>query len=126
MSINSQICITISNFANILCVHQRTLRIWDKEGILTPSRTNKNRRYYTTEDIEKGKLILFLTRNLFLNLSGVKMILGLLKYNDIVYKDSISYLNKIAISVNIDTNIQYNNINKNSKRGRKIKIAKNP
>jgi len=36
--------IGINNFAEILGVHQRTLRIWDKEGVLVPSRTNKKQK----------------------------------------------------------------------------------
>ena len=53
----------ISAMATALNVHQRTLRIYDGEGILIPQRTEKNRRNYSLDDLEKAKLILFLTRN---------------------------------------------------------------
>ena len=69
----------IGSVAQSLGVHQRTLRIYDQEGILSPQRSAKNRRYYSFDDFEKAKLILFLTRNLALNLSGVKIILAMLE-----------------------------------------------
>ena len=114
----------ISSVAQALNVHQRTLRIYDKEGILTPQRTDKNRRNYTLDDLEKAKLILFLTRNLALNLSGVKIILKILEENKIEPKNYIEYIDKIAKLANIDTSTQENNIQKTSKRGRKSIEAK--
>ena len=73
----------ISSIATALNVHQRTLRIYDKEGILSPNRSQKNRRNYSLDDLEKARLVLFLTRNLALNLSGVKIILAMLEENKI-------------------------------------------
>lgn len=69
----------ISVIADILEVHQRTLRIYDDENILVPSRSSKNRRLYSFNDLEKGKFIKHLTRNLGVNLAGVKIALVLLK-----------------------------------------------
>lgn len=111
----------ISSMAAALNVHQRTLRIYDKEGILSPQRTDKNRRNYSLNDLEKAKLVLFLTRNLALNLSGVKIILTILEQNKIKPQNYIEYINKMAKLSNIDTNIQEDNIKKTSKRGRKPK-----
>ena len=109
----------ISSVAQTLNIHQRTLRIYDKEGILSPKRTDKNRRNYSIDDLERAKLILFLTRNLALNLSGVKIILKILEENNIEPKDYIKYVDKIAKLANINTNVQEDNIKKTSKRGRK-------
>lgn len=111
----------ISAIAQALNVHQRTLRIYDKEGILRPQRSDKNRRNYSLDDLEKAKLVLFLTRNLALNLSGVKIILKILEENKIEPKNYIEYIDKIAKLANIDTTEQENNIQKTSKRGRKLK-----
>ncbi len=109
----------ISSVAQTLNIHQRTLRIYDKEGILSPKRTDKNRRNYSIDDLERAKLILFITRNLALNLSGVKIILKILEENNIEPKDYIKYIDKIAKLANINTNVQEDNIKKTSKRGRK-------
>ena len=114
----------ISVLSNLLNVHQRTLRIYDNEGILSPKRTAKNRRNYSLDDLEKAKLILFLTRNLALNLSGVKIILAILEKNKVKPMEYISYIEKIAKQAGIDTKIQENNIEKTSKRGRKPKSEK--
>lgn len=111
----------IGSFAQSLNIHPRTLRIYDKEKILCPKRSIKNRRYYSIDDFEKAKLIQFLTKNLALNLSGVKIMLALLQQNKVKIEDSISYINKIARIANIDLSVQEENITKTSKRGRKIK-----
>ena len=111
----------IGSVASILDVHPRTLRIYDKEGILCPSRSRKNRRNYSLNDLEKARLILFLTRNLALNLSGVKIILAMLEEKNIPPIEYIPYINKIAKKAKIDTKEQETNIEKTSKRGRKPK-----
>jgi len=64
----------ISVVADILQVHQRTLRIYDDENILVPSRSPKNRRLYSFNDIERGKFVQYLTRELGINLAGIKII----------------------------------------------------
>lgn len=107
--------------SQIINVHQRTLRIYDKEGVLVPKRTYKNRRYYTLSDIQKGKFIQFFTRNLSLNITAVKIILALLEKNNIEPKNYTSCINEITKNWNIDENIQKENIIKNSRRGRKKK-----
>lgn len=104
--------------ADILKVHKRTLRIYDKEGLLTPKRTSKNRRMYAYDDLEKARLILFLTRNLALNLLGAKMILGMLEEYSIKPKDYITFVQKIAKKQKIN---EQENIEKTKKRGRKLK-----
>ena len=114
----------ISTIAQVLNVHQRTLRIYDAEGILTPKRSDKNRRNYCLDDIEKGKVILFLTRNLALNLSGVKIILSMLEKNNIKPSNYMNYIQEIAKNAGIDINAQESNVAKTSKRGRKPKALK--
>ena len=114
----------ISTIASALNVHQRTLRIYDNEGILSPKRTDKNRRNQSLDDLEKAKLITYLTRNLALNLSGVKIILAMLEKNKVKPADYIKYIEKIAKQAGINTEIQETNIAKTSKRGRKPKSEK--
>lgn len=121
-SINTSLAILpISSIATALNVHQRTLRIYDKEGILSPNRSTKNRRNYSLDDLEKARLVLFLTRNLALNLSGVKIILAMLEEQKVKPAQYLDYINKIAKKAKIDTDIQKTNIAKTSKRGRKPK-----
>ncbi|NPA57766.1 MAG: helix-turn-helix transcriptional regulator [Aquificae bacterium] len=56
-------------------IHPQTLRLYEREGLLTPSRTEGRTRLYSQEDIEKLEFILFLTRELGVNLAGVDTIL---------------------------------------------------
>ena len=109
----------ISVLSQLLNVHQRTLRIYDDEGILVPSRNLKNRRLYSQNDIEKAKLILYLMRNLALNLAGVKAILGLFDELNIKPKDYLKLIEKVSIKNNFN---EQENIIKCSKRGRKAKV----
>ncbi|MEJ5172291.1 MAG: helix-turn-helix transcriptional regulator [Hydrogenothermaceae bacterium] len=56
-------------------IHPQTLRLYEKEGLLVPSRTEGRTRLYSEEDLEKLEFILFLTRELGVNLAGVDAIL---------------------------------------------------
>lgn len=66
---------TISAVADYYGVHQQTLRMYEREGLLTPSRSVGNVRLYTEEDIDRLEVILQLTRELGVNLAGVEIIL---------------------------------------------------
>jgi len=68
---------TISNVASTYDVHPQTLRLYDRQGLLSPSRSQGNTRLYTNEDIERLELILNLTRDLGVNLAGVEIILNM-------------------------------------------------
>lgn len=118
---NSTPILSIGTLADSLGVHQRTLRIYDKEGLLCPKRTSKNRRSYSLDDLEKAKVILFLTRNLALNLAGVKVILTILEKNKVEPKDYLDYVQKIAQDSSIDIALQESNLEKSAKKGRRTK-----
>ncbi|SHO80837.1 HspR, transcriptional repressor of DnaK operon [hydrothermal vent metagenome] len=67
----------ISVVASMLDIHPQTLRQYEKEGLIKPSRTQGRIRLYSQKDIEKIKMVLRLTRNLGVNISGVDIILQL-------------------------------------------------
>lgn len=114
----------ISTIASVLGVHQRTLRIYDNEGILSPKRSEKNRRNYSFNDLEKAKAIAFLTKNLAVNLAGIKIIFSILDNMNIRPCEYYNFIEKIAKEAGINTEIQEENITKNSNRGRKPKNNK--
>lgn len=58
-------------------LHPQTLRLYEKDGLLRPSRTEGNTRLYSDGDLERLELILNLTRNLGVNLAGVEVILNM-------------------------------------------------
>src|SRR5262249_7604785 len=67
----------ISAVAETYGIHPQTLRLYEREGLLKPSRSEGNTRLYTQEDIERLELILNLTRELGVNLAGVEVILNM-------------------------------------------------
>lgn len=68
---------TISAVADHYGIHQQTLRLYEREGLLKPSRTEGNIRYYSDQDMERLQVILGLTRDLGVNLAGVEIILNM-------------------------------------------------
>jgi MerR family transcriptional regulator/heat shock protein HspR len=73
----SQGAYVISVVADRFQVHPQTLRLYEREGLLKPSRTEGNTRLYTEGDLERLELILNLTRDLGVNLAGVEIILNM-------------------------------------------------
>lgn len=67
----------ISNVARTYNVHPQTLRLYEREGLLKPSRSEGNTRLYSEDDLEQLELILNLTRDLGVNLAGVEVILNM-------------------------------------------------
>lgn len=67
----------ISVVADRYQIHPQTLRLYERQGLLKPSRTVGNTRLYTESDLERLELILNLTRDLGVNLAGVEVILNL-------------------------------------------------
>src|SRR5438105_11437540 len=67
----------ISSVAEQYDIHPQTLRLYEREGLLKPSRSDGNTRLYTDEDLERLEVILHLTRDLGVNLAGVEIILNM-------------------------------------------------
>ena len=67
----------ISAVAEQYGIHPQTLRLYEREGLLTPSRSDGNTRLYTDADVERLEVILKLTRDLGVNLAGVEIILNM-------------------------------------------------
>ena len=67
----------ISSVAEMYGIHPQTLRLYEREGLLKPSRTEGNTRLYTDEDLERLEIILSLARDLGVNISGIAIILQL-------------------------------------------------
>lgn len=65
----------ISAVAEMYEIHPQTLRMYEREGLLKPSRTEGNTRLYTDEDLERLEFILNLARDLGVNIAGIAIIL---------------------------------------------------
>ena len=69
----------ISAVAESYGVHPQTLRLYEREGLLKPSRTDGNTRLYSEDDLRQLEVILNLTRELGVNLAGVEIVLNMRK-----------------------------------------------
>jgi MerR family transcriptional regulator/heat shock protein HspR len=67
----------ISIVAELLGIHPQTLRHYEREGLVVPSRTSGKIRVYSQKDIDDLKLVIRLTRELGVNLAGVDVVLQL-------------------------------------------------
>jgi len=65
----------ISSVAEMYGIHPQTLRLYEREGLLKPSRTEGNTRLYTEEDLQRLEFILSLARDLGVNIAGMAIIL---------------------------------------------------
>lgn len=77
----------ISAVAEMYNIHPQTLRLYEREGLLIPSRSEGNTRFYTDEDLEALETILNLTRDLGVNLAGVEIILNMRKRMEEMQKE---------------------------------------
>lgn len=68
---------SISAVAKMFSVHQQTIRLYEKEGLLTPKRSEGNTRLFSEDDVNRLEEIIYLTHQLGINLAGVEMILKL-------------------------------------------------
>ena len=77
MKKRSKAAYMISSVAEQYQIHPQTLRLYEREGLLKPSRSDGNTRLYTDDDLERLEVILKLTRDLGVNLAGVEIILNM-------------------------------------------------
>ncbi len=69
----------ISAVAKMLDVHQQTIRVYEKEGLINPRRTTGGTRIFTDEDVDRLEEIINLTQKMGVNLAGVNLVLKLQK-----------------------------------------------
>lgn len=78
---------SISAVAKMFSIHQQTIRLYEKEGLVTPKRSEGNTRLFSEEDIDRLEEVIYLTHELGINLAGVEMILKLKKQINKMQKD---------------------------------------
>jgi MerR family transcriptional regulator/heat shock protein HspR len=70
---------SISAVAKMFSVHQQTVRLYEREGLISPKRSSGNTRLFSEEDVDRLEEVIYLTHELGINLAGVEMILKLKK-----------------------------------------------
>lgn len=73
--------LSIGQVAKILSIHEQTIRAYERKGLIKPSRTIKQTRTFTKNDITRIMIIIVLTQELGLNLAGVKIMLDFAQNN---------------------------------------------
>src|SRR3954469_16309004 len=95
----------ISAVAETYAIHPQTLRLYEREGLLKPSRSEGNTRLYTDEDLERLELVLSLTRDLGVNIAGVEIILNMREKMDAIQQEFERFFNYLQSHVNDFSNI---------------------
>ena len=90
----------ISIVAKILDIHPQTLRQYERENLINPSRSDGRIRLYSQRDIDRIKLILRLTRELGVNLAGVDIILNLKETIDGLEKEIAELRHEVEVAKN--------------------------
>jgi len=90
----------ISIVSKILDIHPQTLRQYERENLITPSRSNGRIRLYSQRDIDRIKLILRLTRELGVNLAGVDIILRLKENVDKMEREIAELRHEVEVAKN--------------------------
>ncbi len=77
----------ISSVAESYHIHPQTLRLYERLGLLKPSRSEGNTRLYTDSDLERLEVILTLTRDMGVNLAGVEVVLNMREKMEAMQKE---------------------------------------
>lgn len=85
----------ISTVSRMFSIHAQTLRLYEREGLLKPSRSEGNTRLYSDEDLRQLELILNLIRDLGVNLAGVEVILNMREKIEWIEKEVNEFLEYI-------------------------------
>lgn len=93
----------ISIVAKILEIHPQTLRQYERENLITPSRSDGRIRLYSQRDIDKIKMILRLTRELGVNLAGVDIVLRLKEQMESMEQEIAELRHEVALAKNVTT-----------------------
>src|SRR6476646_2830234 len=91
----------ISSVAEMYGIHPQTLRLYEREGLLKPSRTEGNTRLYTDEDLQRLEFILSLARDLGVNISGIAIILQMrerMEEMQVQIHDFVKYIQEEVLS----------------------------
>ena len=85
----------ISAVAEMYEIHPQTLRLYEREGLLRPSRSDGNTRLYTEEDLERLEFILNLARDLGVNIAGIAIILQMRERMEQMNTDMQSFVDYV-------------------------------
>ncbi len=97
---DNKACYMISVVAERFAVHPQTLRLYEREGLVKPSRTRGNTRLYSEDDLGRLSFILSLTRDLGVNLAGVEIIMNLRRKIETMQEDMERFISHVRDELN--------------------------
>lgn len=101
---------SISAVAKMFSVHQQTIRLYEKEGLIVPKRSEGNTRMFSENDIDRLEEIIYLTHKVGVNLAGVEMILKLQKKIKKMQSDMNKMFSQAQDELSEETNIKKSEI----------------
>ena len=112
---------SISVVAKMFSVHQQTIRMYEKEGLITPKRSEGNTRLFSEEDVDRLEEIIYLTHKMGVNLAGVEMILKLKKRVSKLQEELSSVIQSAQTQLDQDVEEYKNDVHKQVRRLMEIK-----
>lgn len=94
---------SISAVAKMFSVHQQTIRLYEKQGLVNPKRSDGNTRLFSEDDIDRLEEIIYLTHELGINLAGVEVIFKLKKQIQKMQKDMNTIFDKTKADLDEQT-----------------------
>lgn len=101
---------SISAVAEMFDIHQQTIRLYERQGLISPSRSSGNTRKFTEEDVAQLEEVIYLTHKLGVNLAGVNMILKLKKKMKRMQADMNKIFSQAEASLDLDEQKQKENL----------------
>ena len=93
---------SISAVAKMFSVHQQTIRLYEKEGLISPKRSEGNTRLFSEDDVNRLEEIIYLTHKMGINLAGVEMILRLQKRINKMQKEMNALFNQVQEELDVE------------------------
>lgn len=112
---------SISAVAKMFSVHQQTIRLYERQGLVCPKRSEGNTRLYSEEDIDRLEEIIYLTHELGINLAGVEVIFKLKKQIKKMQRDMNKLFDQTQQDLDEQTEESKQTIQKNVKQLMSIK-----
>jgi len=113
---------SISAVAKMFSVHQQTIRLYEKEGLITPKRSSGNTRLFSEQDVDRLEEIIYLTHQLGVNLAGVEMVLKLQKKIEKMQKKMNALFDTAQEELKQEKELSKNAISSSAKTLMKMKI----
>ena len=117
---------SISAVAKMFSVHQQTVRLYEKEGLISPKRSSGNTRMFSEEDVDKLEQIIYLTHQLGINLAGVEQILKLQRQIKKMQSEMNKLFDKTQQDLSESIEISKESVRANAQSLLKIKEAASP